>query len=83
MVSTAILKILEKILGRAKEKTETDMGLRNELREDIKRKNEELAAVHQELSDTERELDVWKAKYYDLLASQTGAHREIVRRILG
>src|ERR1044072_8397131 len=52
------LEFIKRWLGKAKDDTATD--LRNELRG-------ELTSIKTELANVERELDEWKAKYYEVV----------------
>ena len=54
------LEFVKRWLGKAKDKDDTATALRNELRG-------ELTSLKTELSNVERELDEWKAKYYDVV----------------
>lgn len=54
------LEFIKRWLGKAKEKDDTATALRNELRG-------ELTSLKQELAAVEKELDEWKAKYYDVV----------------
>ena len=54
------LEFIKRWLGKAKEKDDTATALRNELRG-------ELTSLKTELSNVERELDEWKAKYYEVV----------------
>ena len=52
------LKWIEGKLKKAKDKDDTATNLRNELRT-------ELTALKKEMQDVEKELDEWKAKYFE------------------
>lgn len=54
------LEFIKRWLGKAKEKDDTATDLRNELRG-------ELTSIKTELAAVERELDEWKAKYYEVV----------------
>lgn len=54
------LEFIKRWLGKAKEKDDTATDLRNELRG-------ELTSIKTELANVERELDEWKAKYYEVV----------------
>lgn len=54
------LEFIKRWLGKAKDKEDTATALRNELRG-------ELTSLKQELAEVEKELDEWKAKYYDVV----------------
>jgi uncharacterized protein (DUF3084 family) len=54
------LEFIKRWLGKAKEKDDTATNLRNELRT-------ELTALKAEMAAVEKELDEWKAKYYDVV----------------
>lgn len=54
------LEFIKRWLGKAKEKDDTATALRNELRG-------ELTSIKNELATVERELDEWKAKYYEVV----------------
>lgn len=54
------LEFIRRWLDKAKEKDDTATALRNELRS-------ELTALKTELQGVERELDEWKAKYYEVV----------------
>lgn len=54
------LELIKRWLGKAKEKDDTATQLRKELRG-------ELTSLKKELSDVERELDEWKARYYEVM----------------
>ena len=54
------LEFIKRWLGKAKDKDDTATALRNELRG-------ELTSLKQELAEVEKELDDWKAKYYDVV----------------
>ena len=60
IIGTIGLKFLESLLSRGKTKSDTAAEIRKELREDVQ-------ALRDEIRKVETELDIWKAKYYDLL----------------
>jgi len=53
------LKITERWLNRSKDRDDTATQFRQELRDD-------LTSIKKELSDSEKELDIWKEKYFTL-----------------
>jgi hypothetical protein len=54
------LEFIKRWLGKAKERDDTATALRNELRG-------ELTSLKKELANVEKELDEWKAKYYEVV----------------
>ncbi|WP_128970026.1 hypothetical protein [Rhodococcus opacus] len=66
-LATACLKVLEHYLGKAKDKAEQDSGIRDELRIDLTRKNEEIKDLKKEVDLLESEVDELRAKYYSVL----------------
>jgi uncharacterized protein (DUF3084 family) len=54
------LEFIKRWLNKAKEKDDTATALRNELRS-------ELTGLKTEMQAVEKELDEWKAKYYDVV----------------
>jgi hypothetical protein len=54
------LKAIESLLNRSKTQSDVASQIRAELRTDVQ-------ALRAELDKLEKELDAWKAKYYDLL----------------
>lgn len=65
-VATAFLKILERFLGRAKDKAEADSGIRSELRIELDRKLEEVKSLKLEMRNLEAEADRWRIDYWTL-----------------
>ncbi|QLF83434.1 hypothetical protein SEA_NICEHOUSE_221 [Rhodococcus phage NiceHouse] len=65
-LATALLKILEKFLGKAKEKAEADSGIRSELRLELDRKLEEVKALKDEMKVLEDAADKWRFDYWAL-----------------
>lgn len=66
LVSTGFLKLLEKYLGRAKEKADADSGIRSELRLELDRKIAENLQLKKELREQEKEADYWRVVYWRL-----------------
>jgi len=54
------LKIVENLLNKSKTQSDVAAQIRTELRTDVQ-------ALRDEIRKVETELDMWKAKYYDLL----------------
>lgn len=54
------LKIVEGMLNKSKTQSDVAAQIRTELRTDVQ-------ALRDEIRKVETELDMWKAKYYDLL----------------
>lgn len=71
------LKVVERFLQKSKEKDDAATGIRNELRA-------ELTALKVEMLAVERDLDVWKAKYYEVIEKYiiAKAHLEAAMKIL-
>lgn len=68
-LSAALLKLLEKFLGRAKDKSESDLGMRSELRLELDRKNADNKQLNIEQDALEAEVDNWRRKYWELFES--------------
>lgn len=68
-LATAILKILEKYLGKEKAKQDHEADMRTELRVDLDRKIKELNCLRAELRDIETELNQWRIDYWHLYES--------------
>ena len=65
-VATGFLKILEKFLGKAKDKAEQDSGIRSELRLELDRKLAEVKQLKEEMRQLEAEADRWRVDYWTL-----------------
>lgn len=61
-----LLKIMESWLTRTKMKSEQDKQFRDELRTEAGILRIQIDAIKAELKQTEKELDEWKSKYWDL-----------------
>lgn len=57
---------MKKFLGRAKETADQNLGIRDELRLEIKRREEELIALKAENKLLDEEKDRWKIDYFKL-----------------
>jgi len=57
----AVTKVVSKYFDKDKDRLDMHISLRKELRE-------ELDVVKEELADIQKELDIWKQKYYDQVA---------------
>lgn len=69
------LKIFEQFLGRSKQRDDTATSLRDELRK-------ELAEARDEAEEYREEADVWRLRYYSLVASVvTGNLADALRQI--
>lgn len=66
LVAALFLKILEKGLGRAKERQDRAGVFRNELRTELERAAEERKALKEELDLTEKSEDRWRRQYWSL-----------------
>lgn len=60
------IKLIEAWLGRSKAKSEQDKMFRDELRTEAANLRIQLDALRAELKETEKELDGWKEKYWDI-----------------
>lgn len=71
------LKVVEKFVSKSKEKDDAATNIRNELRG-------ELTALKLEMQVVERDLDAWKAKYYEVIEKYiiAKAHLEAALKIL-
>lgn len=74
-VATLLLKMWDLIAGRKKAKIEEGITFRDELRAELDRKNTDLIAVRQELSDLkndrsrgEQDAQLWQRDYFELYA---------------
>jgi chromosome segregation ATPase len=61
IMGTSGLKLVEHILNRANTRNEMATALRTELRGEIE-------GLKKELAETEKQLDEWKQKYWDLMS---------------
>lgn len=62
VLGQTLVQLLQKFFSRAKEKADADMDLRDELRAEIKRKEEELESLRARVTDSDR----WRIDYYKL-----------------
>ena len=75
LFGSAGLKVIEYWLSRAKVKEDDATRLRSELRSEADR-------IRIELADTEKQLDIWKEKYYTLMEESIQIKSEL-RAALG
>lgn len=61
-----IFKIIEKFMGRSKERQEADSGLRVELRLDLDRRAVEIMNLKKEIQELEAAADKWRLDYWAL-----------------
>lgn len=66
VLSQALNSLLQKLLGRAKEKTDQDQKFREELRTEIRRRDEEIAKLRAENEILDRSRDKWRFDYFVL-----------------
>lgn len=65
-LATALLKILEKFLNKAKDESDYDSEIRTELRLDLDRRASELANLRDQISILTEEAQSWKVDYWAL-----------------
>lgn len=66
VLGQTLVELLKKFLGRAKEEADSNLGIRDELRLEIKRKEEELAILRSENKQLDEEKDRWRVDYFRL-----------------
>lgn len=63
----AVIKFVEYILGRNKNKSDDAKSMREELRKEGESLKKDAADLREEIRRVEREMDAWKEKYFALL----------------
>lgn len=66
VLGQTLVELLKKFLGRAKETADQNLGIRDELRIEIQRKEVELAALRAENKQLDEEKDRWRVDYFKL-----------------
>jgi len=66
LIGQTLVEVLKKFLNRAKEQADAQLGMRDELRLEIQRREKELSELREESRQLEASRDNWRIDYFKI-----------------